>query len=86
MFYPRVLHQSLTFANQDGILRDARHVIYLTHPYDNMSFKVDSGIMTYTWAHTILKKWNTLKSKHIEPFVSRRRRLGTTIPGSNTMQ
>ena len=81
-FYHRVLHQLLIFENQDGILRDARRVIYLTHPYDNdnMAFKVDSGIMTYTWAHTILQKWDILKSKHIAPFVSRRRHLGTTIP------
>ena len=79
-FYPRVLHQLLIFANQYGILRDARRVIQLTNPYNNMSFKIDSGIMTYKWAHIILQKWDIMKSKHVAPFVSRRRHLGMTIP------
>ncbi len=62
-------------------------MLFISHTHmTTMLFKVDSGIMTYTWAHTILQKWDILKLKHIAPFISRRCHLGMTIPnevGSN---
>jgi hypothetical protein len=82
------LHDLHLTCQQEGVLRDAR-LVYRQFRYSNIynvPLQAPPGIMTYWRANVILREWHILGLNFMTPFLSRRRRHGTTIPKVDRVQ
>jgi hypothetical protein len=88
-FHPGCLSDLLLI--QDGILRDAMHVVNffeykpITQNPFNRSIRqgrpqAEPGVMTYLRANRILKELSVLSPAFLKPFAAMRHRYGTTLP------